>query len=168
MIDYEVLVLEKKKRPGNPDYYVGLTDKGKNEMEREINKCKGENKPKSCYDDEWEADKAKYRKKRKNSKKRSKKREGIELSVDVLFERVLERLLVGELSASVEKKLKNLADRKGYTLASVKAEYRKGLAAWSTGHRPGVPQHAWAMARVNSASPSKKWSCVKKKSGEKK
>lgn len=163
MSEYDILVLEKRKRPGNPDYYKGLTDKGKNEMEREIEKCKGENKPKSCYDEEWEADKAKYRK-----KKGKKKSEGIDGSLDVLVERVIERLLEGELSASVEKKLKSVADKKGYTLASVRAEYRKGLAAWSTGHRPGVPQHAWAMARVNSASPGKKWSCVKKKSGGKK
>lgn len=164
MSEYDILVLEKRKRPGNPDYYKGLTDKGKNEMEREIEKCKGENKPKSCYDEEWEADKAKYRKKKKGKKKS----EGIDDSLDVLVERVIERLLEGELSASVEKKLKSVADKKGYTLASVRAEYRKGLAAWSTGHRPGVPQHAWAMARVNSASPGKKWSCVKKKSGGKK
>jgi hypothetical protein len=28
--------------------------------------------------------------------------------------------------------------------------YAKGLAAWKTGHRPGVGQHQWAMGRVNS------------------
>jgi len=28
--------------------------------------------------------------------------------------------------------------------------YDRGLAAWETSHRPGVPQHAWAMARVYS------------------
>jgi len=70
----------------------------------------------------------------------------------------------GGLSAATKEKLKKIADRKGYTAASVYAEYRAGLAAWTTGHRPGVPQHAWAMARVNSASPSKKWAKVKKKS----
>ena len=69
----------------------------------------------------------------------------------------------GNLSAATKEKLRKIADRKGYTAASVYAEYRAGLAAWATGHRPGVPQHAWAMARVNSASPSKKWSKVKKK-----
>ena len=39
-------------------------------MEREINKCSGVGKgknwkrPKSCYDNEWEADKEKYRSKK--------------------------------------------------------------------------------------------------------
>lgn len=69
----------------------------------------------------------------------------------------------GNLSAATKEKLKKIADKKGYTAASVYAEYRAGLAAWATGHKPGVPQHAWAMARVNSASPSKKWAKVKKK-----
>jgi hypothetical protein len=60
----------KNKRPGRKDYYKNLTRKGKNEMEREINKCSGVGKgknwkrPKSCYDNEWEADKEKYRSKK--------------------------------------------------------------------------------------------------------
>ena len=95
MSEYDILVLENRKRPGSPNYYKKLTDVGKNEMEREIKKCKGENKPKSCYDEEWEADKAKYRKKGKTTgkKKRKKKSEGIDDSLDVLVERVIERLL---------------------------------------------------------------------------
>jgi len=28
--------------------------------------------------------------------------------------------------------------------------YRRGAAAWATGHRPGASQEQWAMARVNS------------------
>ena len=28
--------------------------------------------------------------------------------------------------------------------------YRRGAQAWTTGHRPGVPQQAWALGRVNS------------------
>jgi hypothetical protein len=69
----------------------------------------------------------------------------------------------GGLSAKTKETLKKKADAKGYTAASVYAEYRAGLAAWVTGHRPGVSQHQWAMARVNSATPSKPWAKVKKK-----
>jgi hypothetical protein len=51
----------------------------------------------------------------------------------------------------------------------VEAEYKKGLAAWGTsGSRKGVTQHAWAMARVNSATPSKSWATVKKSKSKKK
>ena len=28
--------------------------------------------------------------------------------------------------------------------------YRRGAAAWATGHRPGATREQWAMARVNS------------------
>ena len=30
----------------------------------------------------------------------------------------------------------------------IKKIYQKGLAAWRTGHRPGVSQHQWAAGRV--------------------
>ena len=46
---------QKKKKPGNKNYYTG-TRKSNKSMEREINKCKGPNPPKSCYD-YWSADK---------------------------------------------------------------------------------------------------------------
>mgnify|MGYP003124822952 FL=1 len=54
------------------------------------------------------------------------------------------------------------------TFGSMKAEYKKGLAAWgSSGSRPGVSQHAWAMARINKANPSDSWSVVKKSKAKK-
>lgn len=28
--------------------------------------------------------------------------------------------------------------------------YRRGAAAWATGHRPGATREAWALGRVNS------------------
>lgn len=62
---------KKKKRPGRKEYYQNINKKGQKAMEKEINKCssagkpKGWKMPKSCYDKEWEADKDKYRKKKK-------------------------------------------------------------------------------------------------------
>ena len=74
----------------------------------------------------------------------------------------------GGLSAKTKETLKKKADARGYTAASVYAEYRKGLAAFYTsGSRKGMTAHQWAMARVNSANPSKSWACVKKKAGGK-
>jgi hypothetical protein len=54
------------------------------------------------------------------------------------------------LSAKIRKSLKKKAEKKNAPMGALTTVYRKGLAAWKTGHRPGASQHAWAMARVNS------------------
>ena len=73
----------------------------------------------------------------------------------------------GGLSAKTKETLNKKADKRGYTRGSVYQEYRKGLAAFYTsGSRKGMTAHQWAMARVNSANPSKSWACVKKKKGK--
>lgn len=67
------------------------------------------------------------------------------------------------LSKETQAKIKKVADKKGYSFADLKREYVKGLGAfYSSGSRPGMTAHQWAMARVNSASPSKSWANVKK------
>ena len=53
-------------------------------------------------------------------------------------------------------------------MGSMKKEYVLGLRAWLAGHPPGVPQHAWATARIKKATPSKDWSVVKKSKAKKK
>ena len=52
--------------------------------------------------------------------------------------------------AEVDKALSNKAEKTGISKGILKKVYNRGLAAWRTGHRPGVSQHQWAMARVNS------------------
>jgi len=54
------------------------------------------------------------------------------------------------LSNKTRETLKNKAEKANMPLGALTAVYRKGLAAWLSGHRPGIPQHQWAMARVNS------------------
>lgn len=67
------------------------------------------------------------------------------------------------LSKETEAKIRAVAKKKGYTFGSLRAEYIKGLGAYySSGSRPGMTAHQWAMARVNAASPSKSWANVKK------
>jgi len=69
----------------------------------------------------------------------------------------------GNLSKATEDKIRKVADEKGYTFSSLKQEYIKGLGAfYSSGSRPGMTAHQWAMARVNKATPSKSWANVKK------
>ena len=99
-----------------------------------------------------EAKRGRKKGKKKKTKKKSKRKSA-----------------AGGLSAKTKETLKKKADERGYTAASVYEEYRKGLAAFYTsGSRKGMTAHQWAMARVNSANPSKSWACVKKKKSAKK
>ena len=67
------------------------------------------------------------------------------------------------LSKETLAKIRKVATKKGYSFSDLKREYVKGLGAfYSSGSRPGMTAHQWAMARVNSASPSKSWANVKK------
>lgn len=67
------------------------------------------------------------------------------------------------LSKETLAKIRKVALKKGYSFASLKQEYINGLGAYySSGSRPGMSAHQWAMARVNAASPSKSWANVKK------
>jgi hypothetical protein len=54
------------------------------------------------------------------------------------------------LSKKTRDTLKKKAKEANMPLGALTAVYKKGLAAWVTGHRPGIGQHQWAMARVNS------------------
>jgi hypothetical protein len=63
---------------------------------------------------------------------------------------ILRQILILEYDAEVEKALANKAKSTGISKTILKSVYAKGLAAWKTGHRPGVGQHQWAMGRVNS------------------
>lgn len=94
----------------------------------------------------------------------SAKNEGFEL-----LESLISEILNEELSAKTKATLRKKAEKRGLTPGSVEAEYKKGLAAWaSSGSRKGMSQHQWAMARVNSANPSKSWATVKKSKAKKK
>jgi hypothetical protein len=67
------------------------------------------------------------------------------------------------LSKETLAKIRKVATKKGYSFADLKQEYIKGLGAfYSSGSRPGMTAHQWAMARVNAAGPSKSWAKVKK------
>lgn len=92
---------------------------------------------------------------------------------DSEFLSLVKELVAEVLSEALSKKtkatLRKKAEKRGLTPGSVEAEYKKGLAAWATsGSRKGMSQHQWAMARVNSANPSKDWAVVKKSKSKKK
>ena len=63
--------------------------------------------------------------------------------------------------------------KKGKSFANLSAAqkqvYRRGLAAYmSSGNQPKVPQHAWAMARVNSAFGKREAAKIRAGKGKKK
>lgn len=105
-----------------------------------------------------------YRRRERMEKEERETTEGLDLLRDLISE-VLTEVLSKKTKATLRKK----AEDRGLTPGSVESEYKKGLAAWATsGSRPGMSQHQWAMARVNSANPSKSWATVKKSKSKKK
>ena len=105
---------------------------------------------------------------RKDTKKESARMTESDIR-NVVREILEEEILSEKLSAKTKATLKKKAEKRGLTPGSVYQEYRKGLAAWaSSGSRKGMGQHQWAMARVNSATPSKSWAVVKKSKAKKK
>jgi len=53
-------------------------------------------------------------------------------------------------SKSNDKGLKKKSKDSNIPYYILKQVYNRGMAAWRTGHRPGVAQNQWAMGRVNS------------------
>ena len=53
-------------------------------------------------------------------------------------------------SSPVRKALKKKAEQTGFPQGILTQVWKRGYAAWKTGHVPGTTPHQWAMARVNS------------------
>ena len=51
---------------------------------------------------------------------------------------------------AVETGLKNKSKETGVPIGILRAVFRRGMAAWKSGHRPGAGQEQWAYARTNS------------------
>jgi hypothetical protein len=146
----------------NPAYLKG-TKKSNQQMKKEIEKCSGPDKPESCYD-EWSADKTYKRNKMKNELNIENENDAENLKIiKEIFNKWETQILnsfkyynfsgdviLESLSAKVKKSLKKKAESANMPLGALTGVYRKGLAAWLTGHRQGIGQHQWAMARVNS------------------
>jgi len=57
---------------------------------------------------------------------------------------------VNSPSSPVRKALKNKAKKTGFPQGILTQVWKRGYAAWKTGHVPGTTPQQWAMARVNS------------------
>ena len=71
------------------------------------------------------------------------------LSMGKLREEILEQA-PKEKGTQTERFLSATSKVTGIPRSIIKKVYNKGMQAWATGHRPNVPQAAWARARVYS------------------
>jgi hypothetical protein len=131
-MDYREYLQEKV----DPAYDKGLTKKERKVMRKEIKTTmkKDDDDPKAYK--KWISDKKFLKRdKTKESKFTKKYKE-----------------LYGEemLQESVKKSLKNKSEETGISYSILKQVFDRGMAAWKSGHRPGVSPHQWAMGRVNS------------------
>ena len=65
-------------------------------------------------------------------------------------ERFGEEVEMEEIDESAEAGLAKKAKESGVSLGTLRQVYKRGVAAWRTGHRPGTTPQQWGMARVNS------------------
>lgn len=57
---------------------------------------------------------------------------------------------VSTSGSPADKALKKKAEKSGFPLGILKQVFKRGKAAWKTGHVPGTTPDQWAHARVNS------------------
>ena len=151
VLNYSQFINEKRKASNPPQYNApeGSARAAKLDKARELLK-KGKEKEAYSLRDKMEAEVRKDPNWKNTPRKDSKvdestKNTGKNLSKETLA------------------KIRAVATKKGYSFADLKREYVKGLGAYySSGSRSGMSAHQWAMARVNSAAPSKSWANVKK------
>ena len=63
---------------------------------------------------------------------------------------VKERQKENKIEEAADKSLAAKAAKSGVSLSTLKKVYRRGVAAWNSGHRPGTTPQQWGHARVNS------------------
>ena len=133
---------EAKAKPGPDPYHRGLSDDDVEDKEDQIKKqAKMDDDDPDAYKEMPGDEEAREKGEVKKSKHTKAYDKLYGESLDVNEEK---------LDASAEKGLKNKADDTGVPIGILRDVYRRGMAAWKSGHRPGAGQQQWAMARVNS------------------
>jgi len=107
------------------------TDRQKDKHEREVEKLKQKHEKEN---DKQKAEDEKEKENELMQKQREAQREEVEL----------------EEEGAADKSLKKKADKTGISVGILKQVYKRGVAAWRTGHRPGTTPEQWGHARVNS------------------
>lgn len=121
-------------------YKKGLTQEEQKIAKREAKStmAKAEKKSvgsKELYKD-WESDKA-YNKRTEGKMPKSESTTAYEK-------------MYGNHAEASDKGLAGKAKASGISLGILRQVFNRGMAAWRSGHRPGVAPQQWAMGRVNS------------------
>jgi len=127
------------------EYLTGPTAKDRELMKKEIDKHakKDEDDP-SAYV-KWPAD---YKGGDTSGEPHDTKKSPATIAYHKKYGKKNESLLLED--DRIETALKNKEEETGIPYKILKQVHDRGMAAWRTGHKPGVPQAAWAMGRVNS------------------
>lgn len=132
-------ILEAERTKSGKKVNKAYLTKNKSAMKREIDRVsKLSNNDPSAYR-KWDADYPTNEKKKPYKTKKS--------AATIAYQKKFGKKIN---ESSEDTALSNKAKSSGISNSILKAVYNKGLAAWKTGHRPGVSQHQWAMGRVNS------------------
>jgi hypothetical protein len=108
----------------------------KKEIKKTMAKAKsGKVGAKELYED-WESDKS-YNKRNKGQMPESESTKAY-------------KNMYGDHAEGTDKGLAAKAKESGISLSILRKVFNKGMAAWRSGHRPGVAPQQWAMGRVNS------------------
>lgn len=112
---------------------------------------------------DWKADYGKSGKKYKTRKSKHtsafKKRFGESMNLNIDLKHIFEgyeldifskKLLLEAINEKTKKAVRNKAKKANAPVGPLMSVLRRGMAAWKTGHRPGVNQIQWALGRVNS------------------
>jgi len=130
----------KKVKSLPPTYRKGLSKDEQKTAKKEIKETMQKAKSKSVgtkelYED-WESDKS-YNKRNEGKMPKSASTEAY-------------KKMYGDHAEGTDKGLAGKAKASGIPLSILKKVFAKGMAAWRSGHRPGVAPQQWAMGRVNS------------------
>lgn len=108
-------------------------------MKKEIEEFQGKDEFKSDWDADYKSGKGGEGKRWKTKKSKATK------AFHDMFKES-----VDDKDSKAYKALKKKSELSGISLTILKKVYKRGMEAWNSGHRPGTPQNAWAMGRVNS------------------
>jgi len=125
-------------------YAKGLTkaeqSKVKSQVEATMKKGKEGARAKSVYEP-WDTDKA-FLKRNKGKMPQSEST----LAYERMYGNDSEDMAEAGVSASLKKK----SEKSGIPVSILRQVFKRGMAAWQSGHRPGMTPQQWSYARVNS------------------
>jgi hypothetical protein len=66
------------------------------------------------------------------------------------FEKAKNAIATSKVQESADSSLAAKAEKSGISVGTLRKVYKRGVAAWNSGHRPGTTPQQWGHARVNS------------------